>query len=116
MVDICRHCWGHDEIRQLPGRQKTVRLLSWVVFVTGPSTGSTSNSDWAGQAATATCARSPATTAAVLAELRGSRRANVLVALRSLFAFCKKHKTIFRNPVQGLRVGQHPYGIIQPLR
>jgi len=54
--------------------------------------------------------------AAVLAELRGSRRANVLVALRSLFAFCKKHKTIFRSPVQGLRVGQHPYGIIQPLR
>ena len=54
--------------------------------------------------------------AAVLGELRGSRRANVLVALRSLFAFCKKHKTIFRSPVQGLRVGQHPYGIIQPLR
>jgi hypothetical protein len=54
--------------------------------------------------------------AAVLAGLRGSRRSNVLVALRSLFAFCKKHKTIFRSPVQGLRVGQHPYGIIQPLR
>ena len=54
--------------------------------------------------------------AAVLAELRGSRRSNLLVALRSLFAFCKKHKTIFRSPVQGIRVGQHPYGIIQPLR
>jgi hypothetical protein len=54
--------------------------------------------------------------AAVLAELRGSRRGNVLVALRSLFAFCKKRKTIFRSPVQGLRVGQHPYDIIQPLR
>ena len=54
--------------------------------------------------------------AAVLAELRGSRRSNVLVALRSQFAFCKKHKTIFRSPVQGIRVGQHPYGIIQPLR
>lgn len=53
--------------------------------------------------------------AAVLGELRGSRRANVLVALRSLFAFCRKHKTIFRSPVQGIRVGQHPYGIIQPL-
>ena len=38
------------------------------------------------------------------------------MALRSLFAFCKKHKTIFRSPVQGIRVGQHPYGIIQPLR
>ena len=53
---------------------------------------------------------------AVLGELRGSRRSNVLVALRSLFAFCKKHKTIFRSPVQGIRVGQHPYGVIQPLR
>jgi len=52
---------------------------------------------------------------AVLAGLRGSRRANVLVALRSLFGFCKKRKTIFRSPVQGIRVGQHPYGIIQPL-
>jgi hypothetical protein len=54
--------------------------------------------------------------AAVLAGLRGSRRANVLVALRSLFAFCTKRKMIFRSPVQGIRVGQHPYGIIQPLR
>jgi hypothetical protein len=54
--------------------------------------------------------------AAVLAELRGSRRANVLVALRSLFASCKKNGTIFRNPAQGIKVGQHPYGIIQPLR
>jgi hypothetical protein len=53
--------------------------------------------------------------AAVLAGLRGSRRANVLVALRSLSGFCKKRKTIFRSPVQGIRVGQHPYGIIQPL-
>jgi hypothetical protein len=46
----------------------------------------------------------------------GSRRGNVLVALRSLFAYCKKHKSIFRSPVRALRVGQHPYGIIQPLR
>ena len=53
---------------------------------------------------------------AVLGDLHGSRRANVLVALRSLFAFCKKNGTIFRNPAQGIRVGQHPYGIIQPLR
>ena len=53
--------------------------------------------------------------AAVLAGMRGSRRANVLVALRSLFGFCKKRKMIFRSPVQGIRVGQHPYGIIQPL-
>jgi len=52
---------------------------------------------------------------AVLGELHGSRRSNVLVALRSLFAFCKKQGTIFRNPTQGIKVGQHPYGIAQPL-
>ena len=52
---------------------------------------------------------------AVLGELHGSRRSNVLVALRSLFAFCKRQKTIFRSPVQGIRAGQRPCGIIQPL-
>ncbi len=52
---------------------------------------------------------------AILGELRGSRRSNVLVALRSLFAFCKKQGTIFRNPARGIKVGQHPYGIAQPL-
>jgi integrase len=52
---------------------------------------------------------------AVLGELHGSRRSNVLVALRSLFAFCKKQKTIFRSPVQGIRVGERTWGIIQPL-
>ncbi len=51
----------------------------------------------------------------VLGELHGSRRSNVLVALRSLFTFCKKHKTIFRSPVQGIRVGERTWGIIQPL-
>ncbi len=35
---------------------------------------------------------------AVLDDLRGSRRSNVLVSLRSLFAFCAKQRTIFRNP------------------
>ena len=34
---------------------------------------------------------------AILGELHRSRRSNVLVALRSLFAFCKKQGTIFRN-------------------
>jgi integrase len=53
---------------------------------------------------------------AVLGDLHGSPRSNVLVAMRSLFGFCKKKGTIFRSPVQGIRVGQHPYGIIQPLR
>jgi hypothetical protein len=52
---------------------------------------------------------------AALGELHGSRRSNVLVALRSLFAFCKKQKAIFRSPVQGIRVGQRTWGIIQPL-
>jgi integrase len=37
------------------------------------------------------------------------------VALRSLFASCKKQKTIFRSPVQGIKVGQRPYRVIQPL-
>jgi integrase len=52
---------------------------------------------------------------AAVGELHGSRRSNVLVALRSLFAFCKKRKSIFRSPVQGIRVGEHPRGVIQPL-
>jgi hypothetical protein len=51
----------------------------------------------------------------VLAELHGSRRSNVLGSLRSLFAFCKKKGTIFRNPTRRIKVGQHPYGIAQPL-
>src|ERR1039457_6749711 len=51
----------------------------------------------------------------VLGELHGSRRSNVLVALRSLFAFCKRRKTVFRSPVQGIRVGERTRGIIQPL-
>ena len=52
---------------------------------------------------------------AALGELHGPRRANVLVALRSLFAFCKKRKSVFRSPVQGIRVGERTWGIIQPL-
>ena len=38
-----------------------------------------------------------------------------LVALRSLFASCKKRKTIFRSPVQGIKVGERTRGVIQPL-
>jgi hypothetical protein len=52
---------------------------------------------------------------AILAELHGSRRGNVLGSLRSLFAFSKKKGVVFRNPTRGLKVGQHPYGIAQPL-
>jgi integrase len=51
----------------------------------------------------------------VVGELHGSRRVNVLIALRSLFAYCKRRKTIFRSPVQGIKVGERPSGIIQPL-
>jgi hypothetical protein len=52
---------------------------------------------------------------AVLDDLHGSQRINTLVALRSLFAFCKKTATIFRNPTSRIKVGQREYGVIQPL-
>jgi len=52
---------------------------------------------------------------AVLEDLHGSRRANVLVSLRSLFAFCTKQGTIFRNPTRGIKVGQQVYRVAQPL-
>jgi hypothetical protein len=35
--------------------------------------------------------------------------------MRRLFAFCGKTRVIFRDPTRGLRVGQHHYGIVQPL-
>ncbi|MBF8194507.1 hypothetical protein ITP53_54410 [Nonomuraea sp. K274] len=52
---------------------------------------------------------------AVLDGLHGSRRCNVLVALRQLFAFCRKTRLIFRDPVRNIKVGEHPYRIAQPL-
>jgi hypothetical protein len=52
---------------------------------------------------------------AVIGELHGARRSSVLVAMRSLFAFCKRQKAIFRSPVQGIRVGERTWGVIQPL-
>jgi hypothetical protein len=54
----------------------------------------------------------------VLAELgapRGSRRKNTLVGLRSLFAFCKKNGTVFRNPTARVKLGQNEYRVVQPL-
>jgi hypothetical protein len=51
----------------------------------------------------------------VLDGLHGSRRSNVLVSLRSLFAFCAKQRTIFRNPTRGIKVGQQAYRVVQPL-
>jgi integrase len=52
---------------------------------------------------------------AVLDGLHGYRRSNVLVGLRRLFAFRRKTRVIFRDPTWGIKVGQHPYGIVQPL-
>jgi hypothetical protein len=52
---------------------------------------------------------------AVLGELHGDRRSSTLVALRSLFAFCKRRKSVFRSPVQGIRVGERVQGVIQSL-
>ena len=53
---------------------------------------------------------------AILGGLHGTRRSSFLVSLRSLFAFCKKKGMVFRNPASGIKVGQHPSGIAQPLR
>ena len=50
-----------------------------------------------------------------LATLQGSRRMNTLVGLRSLFGYCKKTGTVFRNPTAGIRVGHREHGVIQPL-
>lgn len=52
----------------------------------------------------------------VLATLHGARRSNTIVALRSLFAFCKRNGTVFRNPTSRIKVGEHGYNVIQPLR
>ena len=52
---------------------------------------------------------------AILGGLHGTRRSSFLVSLRSLFAYCKKRGMVFRNPASGIKVGQHPYGIAQPL-
>jgi len=52
---------------------------------------------------------------AELGPLHGSLRKLTIVGLRSLFAFCKKNGTVFRNPTTRIRVGQQEYGVIQPL-
>jgi hypothetical protein len=52
---------------------------------------------------------------AILGGLHGTRRSRFLVSLRSLFAFCKTKGMVFGNPASGIKVGQHPYGIAQPL-
>jgi hypothetical protein len=48
--------------------------------------------------------------------LHGSRRLNTLVALRSLFSFCKKAGMIFRDPASRIKAGQREHQLIQPLQ
>ncbi len=45
-----------------------------------------------------------------------SLRRQTLTALRSLFGHCKKTGTIFRDPTRGVRDGQRPLILIQPLQ
>lgn len=52
---------------------------------------------------------------AALDQLHGHQRHHALIALRSLFSRAKKNGTIFRDPTRRIRVGQHPYGVLQPL-
>jgi hypothetical protein len=44
-----------------------------------------------------------------------TRRRQTLTALRSLFGHCKKTGQIFRDPTTGIRDGQRPLIIVQPL-
>jgi site-specific recombinase XerD len=48
--------------------------------------------------------------------LTGSLRRQTLAALRSLFGHCKKTGRIFRDPTRGIRDGQRPLNLIQPLQ
>ncbi|HEY2692210.1 MAG TPA: hypothetical protein VGJ50_27515 [Streptosporangiaceae bacterium] len=48
--------------------------------------------------------------------LAGSLRRQTLTALRPLFGHCKRTGTIFRDPTRGIRDGQRPPILIQPLR
>jgi integrase len=47
--------------------------------------------------------------------LHGNQRRNVLVSLRSLFAWAKKNGVIFRNPTSHIRVGTNLDTVLQPL-
>jgi hypothetical protein len=51
----------------------------------------------------------------VTTSLHGHRRISTSVALRSLFAFCRKTGTIFRNPTTGIKVGRAPHKVLQRL-
>jgi hypothetical protein len=53
---------------------------------------------------------------AATGHLSGSLRRQTLTALRSLFGHCRKTGTIFRDPTRGIRDGQRPLILIQPLQ
>ena len=53
---------------------------------------------------------------AATALLPPARRRQTLTALRSLFGHAKKTGTIFRDPTRGVRDGQRPLILIQPLQ
>jgi len=48
--------------------------------------------------------------------LSGSLRRQTVLALRSLFGHCRKTGRIFRDPTRGVRAGQRPLNLIQPLQ
>jgi integrase len=67
-------------------------------------------------AATANCARSPATTSWPLSSrCVAASVLTALTALRSLFGCCKRRGTIFRDPTSRIRVGRHPDPVLVPL-
>jgi len=45
-----------------------------------------------------------------------SRRRQTLTALRSLFGYCKKTGSIFRDPTRGIRDSPRPLNLLQPLQ
>ena len=58
----------------------------------------------------------PADVIAATGLLPPSRRRQTLTALRSLFGHAKKNGTTFRDPTRGVRDGQRPLTLIQPLQ
>jgi site-specific recombinase XerD len=52
---------------------------------------------------------------AAVGGLTGHERRHALSVIRSLFRYCKKNRTIFRDPAARLRVGEYPRSIILPL-
>lgn len=53
---------------------------------------------------------------AITDALQGNKRRYTLSVLRSLFRYCKKSGTIFRDPTVRIRLGPNNYGVILPLK